>query len=179
LLLHNWEKFYGEVFGIATDLSGVKVPEKVQGFDRLIVVAQGMTSEKLFKKCKELFPSWKYTDKDLDEFVQSERTAKNSAYAVWFRDTVEADEDLKNLSTEDLESKEIPGITLEERLLMELKYFWETGKHLDINNVTLCSGSRYSVGSVPRVYWHSDELHVFWYVPAPRHVFLRARRAVS
>jgi hypothetical protein len=41
-----------------------------------------------------------------------------------------------------LAARNIRGHYLLERLLYELKYFAETGKHLDIDNLTLCSGSR-------------------------------------
>jgi len=114
----------------------------------------------------------------LDKIVISERTAKNSAYAVWFQNTVEADENLKNLSAYILKDKNIPGITLEERLLMELKYFKETGKHLDINNITLCAGSRYSDGGVPGVHWGVGGMEVSWYGAGDYGGALRAREAV-
>jgi len=146
--LSDWVNFYQEVFNLKVDLSGIKIPAKRKGFDRLIIVAQGMTPQKLYDKCKELFPCWKYTDKNLDEIVSSERTSKNDPYAVWFRDRVEADEELKNLSANQLKDRSILGITLEERFLYELKYFKETGKHLDIQNITLCAGSRVGVGTV-------------------------------
>jgi hypothetical protein len=179
-LLASWQAFYRDLFGLEVDFSHLKVPAKKKGFDRLIVVAQGMTPQRLYDKCAELFPCWKWTDEDLDKIVQSERTAKDGAYAVWFRDGVEADEDLKNLSANDLEKRKIPGITLEERLLMELKYFKETGSHLDIENWTLCSGSRYSDGGVPGVGWGpvGRRLGVDWCHPGSSNPGLRSRRAV-
>lgn len=180
-LLADWQKFYRDLFWLEVDFSGLLVPARKKGFDRLIVVAQGMTPQRLYDKCRELFPCWKWTDRNLDDIVQSERTAKDGPYAVWFRDTVEADEDLKNLSANDLKKKDIPGITLEERLLMELKYFKETGDHLDIVNVTLCAGSRFSDGGVPRAGWLPDvrEFSVRWYRPEGSYAILRSRRAVS
>ena len=181
VLLADWQQFYREVFGLEVDLLGLSVPWREKGSDRLIVVAPEMTPQRLYNKCVELFPCRKWTDDDLDKIVQSERTAKNGAYSVWFRDVIEADEELKNLSANDLKKKSIPGITFEERLLMELKYFKETDSHLDINNWTLCSGSRYSDGDVPEVCWDSDarEFHVFWYHPESSDSLLRSRRAVS
>ena len=180
-LLADWQNFYKEVFGVEADFSNLRVPEHQEGFDRLIVVAQGMTPQKLLDKCKELFPCWKYTDKNLDEIITSDRTAKDGPYAVWFRDRIEADEKLKNLSANELKKRNILGITLEERLLYELKFFRETGKHLDINNWTLCTGSRYSDGVVPCVYWggDSDKLDVGWCGPGVACGSLRARQAVS
>ena len=155
-LLSVWQNFYNDVFGIEADFSDLRIPEKQSGFDRLIVVAKGMTPQLLYDKCKELFPCWKWTDKNLDTIVKSERTAGNDAYAIWVRNRVEADEELKNLSAGDLKEKNIPGITLEERLIYELKYFKETGAHLDRDNITLCAGSRYSDGVVPVVCWRGQ-----------------------
>ena len=175
----DWQQFYHDLFGLEIDLLGLSVPAKKKGFDRLVIVAQGMTLQRLYDNCVKLCPCWKWTDDDLDKIVQSERTAKDGTYAVWFRDVVEADEELKNLSANDLKEKGIPGITLEERLLMELKYFKETGNHLDIKSWTLCSGSRYSVGGVPRVDWGSVRLRVDWYRPDDASGYLRSRRAVS
>jgi len=175
----DWQQFYHDLFGLEIDLLGLSVPAKKKGFDRLVIVAQGMTLQRLYDNCVKLCPCWKWTDDDLDKIVQSERTAKDGTYAVWFRDVVEADEELKNLSANDLKEKGIPGITLEERLLMELKYFKETGNHLDIKSWTLCSGSRCSDGRVPRVDWDSGRLRVDWYPPDGANGSLRSRRAVS
>jgi len=174
----DWQDFYRDVFGIECDFSNLQIPKKKKGFDRLIIIAQGMTPQMLFNKCRELFPSWKWTDKNLDEVTTSERTSKDGAYAVWFKDEVEADEDLRNLSANNLKERHIAGITLEERLLFELKYFKETGKHLDVENITLCSGSRSPDGSVPRVRWYGGEMNVRWSDPAVRDDSLRSRRAV-
>ena len=46
----------------------------------------------------------------------------------------------------------INGITFRERILLELEYFDRTGLHLDIETITLCSGSRI-FGFVPCVGW--------------------------
>jgi len=176
--VEDWQNFYREVLGIECDFSNLRIPKREKGFNRLIIVAQGMTPQTIYDKCKELFPSWKYTNENLDDITTSERTSKAGAYAVWFRDNIEADEELKNLSANDLKNRGILGITLEERLLFELKYFKETGKHLDIENVTLCSGSRCSDGGVPYVRWYDGKLYVDWCYPGGRHGGLRSRRAV-
>ncbi len=68
---------------------------------------------------------------------------------------MEADEELKNKSANMLAEAGIKGETLPERLLHELKYFTDTGKHLDVKNTTLCSGSRDPYGVVPLVDWLS------------------------
>lgn len=179
-LLSDWAKFYREVFGIELDASRrISVPVKRDGFDRLLVMAQGMTPEWLYQKCQELFPSWKWTDDSLDEIVKSDRTVKDGAYAIWVRDRVEADEELKNLSANQLASQVVPGTTLEERLVYELKFWKESGKHLDIQSVTLCAGSRYRGGHVPRVDWCGGALKVSRCHTDRREGSLRSRQAVS
>jgi len=177
--LTSWVEFY-QKRGIQLDAGVVLIPEKRPGFDRLIVVAQGVAPQWSYDECKKLFLCWKWTN-NLDEIVQSVRMAKNGPYAIWVRERVEADEELKDLSANVLEKRKIAGITLEERLVYESKYFKETGKHLDIKNLTLCSGSRDSVGFVPIVYWNDfdGELHVVWFDPGHHDGDLRARAAVS
>ena len=60
-----------------------------------------------------------------------------------FKSNVEADEEYKYKSADDLQKAglEHNSITLKERMLLELWYFKTTGGHLDLNNWTLCNGS--------------------------------------
>lgn len=179
-ILADWQTFYREEFGIEADFSNLRIPQA--GFDRLIVIAQGITAQKVYDQCKKNFDCWKYTDKNLDEAVPtSDRKAENGSYAIWVRNRVEADEELKNLSSNQLKKKNIQGITLTECLLYELKYYKETGKHLDIKNWTLCSGSRHSGGPVPCVRWDPDRrrLEVAWCSSDRASDCLRSREAVS
>jgi len=176
-VLANWQQFYRKFFGIGLDLSSVKIPEQQPGFDRLIVVAKGLTLNQVYDVCAKHFPCWRYTE-DLDKAVFANDRTANAAYAVWFRDRQEADEELKNLSADQLKEQGIPGITLLERLLYELKFWDETKKHLDIQNWTLCTGSRCSDGSVPRVRWRGDGLGVSWCSSGYHCVNLRSRAAV-
>lgn len=128
------------------------------------------TSE-ILTKCKKLFSVWSYySNEQLDkDFPIPKKTTR------YFKKVVEADEELKGISVNELKEKRIEGITLRERLLMELQYFKETNKHLDINNITLCSGSRFADGSVPCVRWGGDELRVGWSHPDDQGDRLRSR----
>lgn len=177
-LVQEWVVFYKNVFGLDCDFSSVKIPERKPGFNRLIIVAQGMTPQKLFDKCAELFPSWKYTKKSLDEIVISERTAKDGAYALWARDRIEADEENKDLSADFAKERGLIGETLEERLLHELKFFKETRGHLDGESVTLCIGSRYTDGLVPNAGWCNGRFKVHWHHQDNHFDDLRFRSAV-
>ncbi len=178
-MLADWVGFYREVFGLELDFSGITIPERKPGFDRLLVIAQGMTPQRLFDKCKELFPSWKYTDKDLDGIVKSDRTSQNGHYAIWVRDRVEAGEENKNLSADFLKERGTTEITFEERALYELKFFKETGKHLDVKNWTLCAGSRHTDGDVLSAHWDGVGFRVSWFYANFRNGNLRSRSVVS
>ncbi len=135
----QWENFYREVLGITADFSQVKLPERKEGFNRLIIVVNGLTHDQVYDACAKCFKCWRYSD-DLDVSVtENDRDPnRDGTYAIWVRDVVEADEGLKNLSANNLKKQKTKGVTLTERMLHELKYFLETGKHLDIENVTLC-----------------------------------------
>lgn len=141
-------------------------------------IPKGLTIEAALAECKKLFPVWRYTDKNFDELVTSDRTTKK-AYTIAFKNMQEADEEMKNLSADDIKEKGIKTITLLERIVMELEYFKATGKHLDIDNWTLCAGSRYSDGRVPCARWGDDKFDVSWTRVGYRYPDMRARVAVS
>jgi len=131
------------------------------------------TSE-IIAELRKLFPVWVYNESEVDkEFPPPEKFTSRKFLLVQ-----EADEDLKNKSANDLKREGIAGITLRERLLYELEYFKKTGQHLDIDNITLCAGSRGSDGGVPRVGWRSGWVGVSWCGPEGSRAGLRSRRAV-
>lgn len=177
--LVEWQEFYKKVFDLDVDLSAVAIPAQQPGFDRLVVVAHGVSMNQAMIACKDRFKTWQYTN-DLDASVtKNDRTAATGPYAVWVRDRVEADEETQNLSADQLAEQKLPGMTLLERIILELHYFDRTGSHLDVQNLTLCAGSRYSDGYVPRCYWYSGGFGVYWYVVSHRDPSLRSRVVVS
>jgi len=181
-ILAEWTTLYCDYLGLTVDLSGVKIPEHKNGFDRIIIVARellmasnGRPYTHVIEAMKKHFPVWTYSD-DLNKvIVKNDRWPDKSSYTVRFRDRVEADEELKNRSADDLAKDGISGITCLERLLYELKYFAETGKNLDIDNWTLCSGSRCSAGSVPGVDFGGGGVRVGWCPSSGARSRLRSR----
>ncbi len=116
------------------------------------------TSE-IMAEMKSLFPVWSYYDDDeLDRDFPppKEITTREFPYSV---EPAEL-----NVSAKDGDPN-MTGITLRERMLMEIQYFKETGNHLDVVGWTICSGSRFSDGGVPCVDFHGahDEVNVYWY----------------
>ena len=141
-----------------------------------------ITPQFLYDCCKERFNGkcWKWYDDSLDKIVtKNDRDPRAGAYVVWFKDVVEADENLKNLSANKLAEMSIPGITLFEREVMEYDRFNRSNGHLDIDNITLCSGSRYDDGYVPDVRWRDDKMRVDWYHPDRSSDHLRSRQQFS
>ena len=136
-----------------------------------------MTPRYLFEECKKLFPIWIYDESQLDKITSK----RNGNYTIYFKKNIEADQENANMSANDLKKRGKQEITLEERLLMEIQYFKETGKHLDINNITLCAGSRYSDGYIPYVCWDADnrKVFVYWSNLDIHNSHLRARSAVK
>ncbi len=175
--IQDWQDFYREVFQMETDFSKIKIPEKQEGFEKLLIMAPGLDAQKIFDKCKEFFETF---DVDVSTVRDLER-ASDSAYAVWIRDRVEADEENKNLSADEIKEMSMTTQTLRERLLQELEYFKKTGAHLDMQKVTLCAGSRDGDGDVPRVDWDFDngKLDVRWRNSDYADGALRARQVVS
>ncbi|KKQ62365.1 MAG: hypothetical protein US82_C0013G0035 [Parcubacteria group bacterium GW2011_GWC1_38_22] len=177
--MKEWQDFYKKHFGMDCDFSQVRIPEKPEGNWRLLIIADVLL-EQLYAKCKQLFPCWRWTDENLDKKVSwNQRDAKNGAYAIWVRDVQESDEELRNISANDIKTKGITTETFAERLIHELKFFEETGKHLDESNVTLCAGSRCNDGDVPSVTWSGDKLGVGWQNADNHHGYLRSRETVS
>ncbi len=134
------------------------------------------TSE-IVAEMRKLFKVCVYDEQNLDgDFPKPEKETIR-----YFRKNTEADPELSSKSADDLKGDGIKGINLRERLLLEISYFKETGKHLDEINATLCSGSRYPDGYVPRAYWYPGDggVHVNASHPGDAYGFLRSRIAVS
>lgn len=180
-LREEWQKFYKKHFNEDVDFSNVFVPPKpLIGTWRLLIIAQNMTRNKVYARCENLFDRWRY-EKNLDTAVSVNTRTAEKHYAVWVVDGVEPDVEFLDKSTHDADHDMKIGETLLERLVQELKYFSETGKHLDEKGVTFCSGSRGAVGGVPGVYWdpHDGRVCVRWYAVGCSYAGSGVRRAVS
>lgn len=114
---------------------------------------------------------------DLDaEVTHNDRDPANGSYMVSVLAEPEA-KALANKSANMLAEEGVQGTTLLESLLLWLAYYLATGKCLDSEQVTLCSGSRFSDGDVPGVDWHPDGCNVYvdWHCPDYWGGYLSAR----
>jgi hypothetical protein len=183
-LVQAQQNFYVEHLSLGLDFSQVPIPPHHPGLDRLLIIPRGLTPNRAIVEYNHhSIKCWQYAE-DLDgvlDWDKEERTAKDGHYAIWVRDRQEADEELKNLSANQIAERHITTETLTERLVHGLIYFIETGHHLDETNITLCTGSRHQSGSVPSVRWHrlDSEVGVGWCGPVYSSVRLRSRQVVS
>lgn len=154
----DWQKFCKGQFGMDVDFSAVTIPAKPNGENwRLLFVAKGLTLNRVFEQWS--FKKWRYND-DLDKAVPTNKRIADKHYAVWVRDGVEPDAEYLGKSTRQADPNMEIGMTLLERMILESKYFAETGKHLDIEGATFCTGSLCVDGRVPEVCWFSLDLYV-------------------
>ena len=181
LLLPKWEKFYKKTYGRKYDFSGIFVPQADDIFAWPICMASDISAEDWLSAGKDQLPFWKYTDKKLDDLIDASfgRDGWEEDYIVRLRANEEADDDLRNISAIKIAEMGINTATLKERLALGRFLYWYDRKLIDKRVVTLLSGSRYSDGDVPGVYWHGGKLRVGRYNPGVAHDGLRARRAVS
>jgi hypothetical protein len=158
-----WRKFYQKHFSLDVNFADVIVPPKpTEGKWRLLFIAEGLTMNQVYDCMKALFACWGYTE-DLDKSVTQNARDTKKSYAIWVRDEAEPDTEFLNKSTRQADPDMKIGVTLTERMIHEIDYFSETGKHLDEKGVTFCSGSRCSDGGVPSVYLCTDgEVRVHW-----------------
>ena len=180
-VIGEWREFYRKHFGIELEQE-IKIPERTEDqkkeFTHLLIIAKGLTNNIVSDVCKNNFPCYKYAE-DLDKAVPTnERDPKNGTYAIWVRDVVEADEVHKNKSADTIKQENFKTETLLERMLHELVYFFENREHLDIKNVTLCSGSRNSDGNVLGVNWDGCKFGVGWISTEYSNEHLRCREVV-
>jgi len=176
----GWEKFLKDCFPEEQfDLSALEVPERTpeeeRKFTRLQFRSGSLSDETLFQKCKELFAAWKDTDESLDD-VAVKKAVRDSF--IWVRDNEEADEKHKNKSANMIDEEGLRTESLGDRFLHELKYFKETGKHLDNKTVTITS-SRGADGCALLVHWFDDGMEVRRYDPGTRLDYWRPRQVVS
>ena len=135
-----------------------------------------LTTSQLLDKCRKEFKVWSYYDnKELDK----QFPAPKKPTTFYYKKVIEADEENKNISANDFEKSGRKGITLRDRILMELAYFEETGQHLDIDNVTTCSGSRCAGGFVPYANRSDDKFSVGHVYPGVGHGVWRVREKLE
>lgn len=173
----EWEEFYQKNFGIKVNFSTTKIPIRRFIGQKLIFIPKKLT-------CNKVFDAWNFPKKrfvkNLDDRLQfSVRDNTKKHYAVWVDAGGSPKVSLLGKSVKEADPDGQEGITLLERMVLELKHFTEEGKNLDAGKGTLCSGSMYKRGiGIPYTQVLSGgEVSVSWYSPESKMPCIGIRRA--
>lgn len=180
--VEKWRHHFKTLYRMNPDFSDLYIPQRQEGFDRLVIVPKGLTHRKWVETARTIHKVC-LNNSDLYESVEvNDRTPKGKSYGVWIRDRQEADEELNRKAATDLKTLCASGLTLIERLVAGTGYLFEKMCHMDVENVTLCTGSHSSDGRcMPGVYWDSRrfEVSVGWCFLTDPSTHLRSRAVVS
>lgn len=181
-LKHLQEFFYQQIFGLYVRFPDELMPEAPDELSWPICMLGNLTSEDTFRGGKLDPLRWKWTNNPLDAELNLSRgrDAWKHSYIVRVRSNWEADEDMKNISGDDADAKNLNVLMLRERLYLGAFLFWLTGDHLDRKTVTL-TGSRYSDGGVASVsfYPSNSKIRANRWNLSNAYDNLRFRQAVS
>ena len=186
-ILADWERYFREIYNLKMDFSGIRIPESSDEFSWLICRPESFFAERAFRGGKRLYVKLKWTKKSFNAVLDMSfgREGKAEPYIVRVRPNWEADDDMNNLSTDQIAKKNINTICLTERLLLGDFLYWKYKKHCDAQSSTICSGSRFIGGGVPCVKWDEGDdyccaaVSVGWTGSRDCSSFFRSRQAVS
>lgn len=165
-LITGYKYLYKHDFGNESDFSNVVIPKHRDDYDRLIIIPQGLTAQKVFDICSNKFTCDKWDDdKSLDKVYSSGRNASRKSYAIWVRDSEVCPEKYENISVDDMRKEGLDDITLTERLVHEYIYWKLTGTNLVTEHSVICGGSYAKDGDQPYVFrnLHDQRLCVYQY----------------
>ncbi len=181
----EWEKFYQEMFGLKADLSKVQVPSASGGLDFLQCMFGGLSYGQIHDKEKEFYKSKGYGIMDWDnnwvtliKFTLEERlTTKN--YAIRHSGLAEAEATYAGKSANWIAQNKIKTMTRKEQMIFALYYYWKNNARIDVEQITYCTGSRYTNGGVPYVNWFGDNLSSNWIDPSAARDMWRPRPVLA
>jgi hypothetical protein len=157
----SWQALYDKYFAHLN----FTVPVLVQVSGRWTEpVAQGLTCDLVYDAWP--FNKWKSCDGSIDtqlDMTREARKVSDGSYLVQVANGIEPDAQYLGKSTNAINSQGLIWTTLLERMLLELMYYEQTDKHLDVEDITFCSGSLYLHGSIPSVYFGNSQVIVGTY----------------
>lgn len=167
--LREWEQFYKTHFGLNLSFETIMLPQKPVFECALEVVPKCISKTIAFNRAKELFPTRLYY-KELEKSIpRNARQSLGRDYAFWVNIGSKPDAQFLGQSAMAADPSMRIGMNFLERTILEIKYFIETGMHLDTESMTLCSGSRYHDGGIPAVCWGKEGFEVYTMAPVYPH----------
>lgn len=148
--LADWRSFYQSEFGIA--LGNVDISAAFTGSERLIVVAQSLTADDVLAHCERYFRITFGMPRPVANNIRHEDRNSNRSYAITIPPHFKSKKSGSVPNADSFIAAGHRGMTLLERLLLELKHFVETGKHIEgASSSTLCTGTRMDADFIPSV----------------------------
>jgi len=178
-------ELYFALFGKVPDFSGLTVPRMLENENEylVIVVDKELCASKqaLFQARKKLFPTWKYTNENLDTAIPAkddQRKVASGSYVFIIRDSETPDSDLMNLSANQIAEMKLQVTTDTEYALFSAMFYWKHEHHPDRSTWTINAGSRDRDGDVPRGDWNGNKSRVRWCGVADHYPYLGSRRVI-
>lgn len=166
--MRQWQNFYTFAFDMPADSidelwevdeDGVKLPE---GVSQCFAILEGVSYVSVVKAYAKLglTINWsRHMPLSSVGRLADTRLTKRASYKMFTPGGLEADADCDNVSAHTQMLDKAQGMTLLERLVFGLFYYWVTnGTHIDRYTTTLCTGSRLSGdNTVPIVHANSPD----------------------
>lgn len=146
-----WENIYAKL-GVKRDFNSINIPDFFDPNLHFPVIISDVPFSNItdfFKKEKfEVWEAFEQPESDI------RHPKKDGDYILILKKLKEArhDRKLRGLSINSLCNQKHKGITIRERLMLEIFYYLETGKNLDETGSTLCYGSIHFCSSTPSVF---------------------------
>lgn len=151
----TWIQFYQDVFNLHLDLAQVEIPCIEPVFSWRMIIAHTLTYELLHEVLTNTLTTCSKCEmQDFHNHIrvmQDDRSPRQRTYSFLIRNTIEADSVHRNKPVLSFQEQKLRGITLLERLVLELFFWYQNQKHLDLSGFTVCSGSRWDNNSVPLI----------------------------
>lgn len=163
-----WTNILKREFDYCVNWDNIAIPPRHPDYDWLIVVPSDISTRAIVDACAY---DWHinapaHLRAALTNGCFVDDRPRELDYAVWIRASMSADRQFMGTTTAKLKAREIRGITLAERLLLEFFVMDTLHHHLDQGTWTLCSGTQdtYNDDQVvtPTVHWDRvrDELTI-------------------
>jgi len=124
-------------------------------------------------------PDPKYMDMPADSLLRPRNWIEKARKFVRFHLGINTYKSFFYKKADLMERRLVKTETLKERLIHGLKYFIESGRHLDTLNTTLCAGSRYTDDCVPIVGARNGQFDVYWFYQGENNINVGARQVVA
>lgn len=171
-----WWQFY-QLMGLGTeyqkDVSKLDISPSSVCWNIPVIKGVNFTTENLEKVGIFL---WDPIENFNQTAIRNDRTFAMGSYVIGIRSDLEADDEYRNLSAQDLNFTLFTSIQLNECLILEGGYFLATNHPLDAQTATLCLGSSDSDGRVVGTNWTPEgQLYIHWLDRDWRHPQWRTR----